>query len=170
MPTTIYKGHVFDLVYRKLKLHGREIKFEYVSNLGAVVVLPIQGDGKILIERNLRHSIAKTLYELPAGHIEKGETPEESASRELVEETGYKPGRIKRLFSSYSSPGISDEINHFCLATGLTKGKANPEVDEDITVGFISLEKALSMIRGNTIRDTKTIAALLYYSNYVKGR
>jgi ADP-ribose pyrophosphatase len=169
MPTTIYKGHVFDLVYKKMRLKGRTIKFEYMSNIGSVVVIPITHDRKILIEKNRRHSITKTLYELPAGHMEKGESAADAAARELAEETGYRAGKIRKIFSSYSSPGVSDEINHFCLATALKKGKANPEVDEDITVVFLSLDKALRMIKENKIKDTKTIAALLYYSKFLKG-
>ena len=167
-PDVIYKGRVFDLLGRDLRFRGGSMRFVYAASHGSAVILPVSGDGRILLERNYRYAIRKSLYELPAGHLNKGERAAGAAARELREETGYRPSRLTPLFRSYSSPGVSNELYFFFLASGLVKGRASREPDERMTLRFVTLEKAMAMIRGKEIEDTKTIACLMFYSEFVK--
>ncbi|MEM0074375.1 MAG: NUDIX hydrolase [Candidatus Micrarchaeaceae archaeon] len=158
---TIYKGKLLELDQKfSRRAQG---KLEIVKTKDAAVIVPVLNN-KIVIEKQYRAAINKYIYELPAGHIEKGESPEKSARRELEEETGYTAGKIKYLVNAYSSPGILTERLYFYLATDLKKGKPHREPDELIELRQISLADAIGMIRDGTVNDMKTIAGLLFYS------
>ncbi len=162
----VYRGAIFNIEEWKLPKTGTT--FARITGPGAVAVLPILDDGRILLERQYRHPLGKYLYEIPAGHINSGEAPMHTAKRELAEETGYIAGRLTRLFGIYEAPGSLTQFLHIYLARNLEKKKAHTERDEIITLSKVSLEKALSMIRSNRIRDAKTICGILYYSCFVR--
>ncbi len=102
--------------------NGRHIVREVIRHPGAVVLLPRLDDGRIVLIENHRRTVGETLLELPAGTIDPGEAPEQTAARELTEETGFRAVKLEKIHEFYSCPGICDELMHLYLATGLTAG------------------------------------------------
>jgi ADP-ribose pyrophosphatase len=142
--------------------HAKEI----VRHPGAVVILPLLDDGRICFVENYRASIGRRLVELPAGTLEPGEDPDETAGRELAEETGYRAGTMRRLLMFYMSPGVLDERMFFYVATSLESGLMHLDSGEDIRLRLATWEEALAMVRDGQIQDGKTIAGLLYYEKF----
>ncbi|MGB9703366.1 MAG: NUDIX hydrolase [Candidatus Micrarchaeia archaeon] len=159
------KKFVYKIEKKKLP-NGKIVKIEEVQHNGSVVIIAIENK-KIILERQFRPVINKWIYELPAGTIKKGETPEECAKRELIEETGYFPKNLKRVFFSYSSPGYSTEIQYFFLATQLKKVKKNLEKYELIKIKKVSLKEILKLIKDGKIKDGKTIQGLLFFKSFI---
>lgn len=135
---------------------------QIVRHPGAVVVVPLLGDGRVCLIRQWRVAVGQTLIELPAGTLEPDEEPSVTAERELIEETGYRAARIEPLHQFYLSPGILDEKMHLFLATDLTEGEPQREVGEEIDNLLVSLPEAVAMIFRGEIRDAKTIVGLLW--------
>ncbi len=142
---------------------GAEHVREVVRHPGAVVILPLLDDGRICFERNFRVAVGQTLIELPAGTLEPGEDPAETARRELAEETGYRAGRIEPLLTFCMSPGILDERMHLFLATQLQAGPTALEPGEDIQPLLCTWAEAMEMVYRSEIHDAKTLVGLLYY-------
>jgi ADP-ribose pyrophosphatase len=142
--------------------NGKWVKIHEAFHNGSVVIIPIK-DKKIILERQYRPVIGKWIYELPAGTIEKGESPEKCARRELAEETGYVAKKIKKVFVSYPSPGYSTELQHFFIATDLQKTKRHLMAHEVIKLKEVTPEEAVEMINKKKIIDGKTIQAILFY-------
>ncbi len=156
----IYKGAILDLnIDRVLFPSGSEKIREVVRHKSAVTVLPVHADGKISLVRQYRHAVDEDLYEIPAGLIEPGEDPSETAVRELQEEIGFMPGEMRKVFEFYTSPGYSTERIIFYYATGLTPSKLDQDDDEYIKVYDFTLEEIKSMIDSGEIKDGKTIMA-----------
>ncbi len=169
----VFEGKRIRVEAGKAKLpNGRVVYKEVVRHPGAVVVLPLikAEDGKelIVMVRQYRYPVDEWIYELPAGTIERGEDPARTALRELLEETGYRADTLVKLVSFYTTPGISDEVMHAFLATGLVKEEQSLEEDELLTVEHVELERVLEMIKSNKIKDGKTIATILYYTMFVR--
>ena len=150
-------ARVYDVV------RGRVKQFDALLHPGAVAIVAVDGD-RVLLERQYRPVVGEWLYEIPAGTLEPGEEPGETARRELEEETGYRPGWLRKLVEFYSSPGVSTEKLIVFLAGDLARGRQRLEEDEVIEVIWVGLEEALEMIRDGRIRDAKTIIGLLYYA------
>ena len=149
---------------------GRRVVREIVRHPGAVVVVPILDDGRIVMIRNYRIAVDDRLWELPAGKLEPGEDPAEAARRELDEETGSRAGEIIPLGDFFTSPGFADELIHLYLARQITRHEQRLEPGEDISVEIIMLDEALHMIRTGDIRDGKTIAGLLMYATFCRDQ
>ena len=147
--------------------NGKLIDRNVVEHPGAVAIIPTMGD-KITLICQFRQTAGKILFELPAGTLKKGEEPAECAARELEEETGYKAGKLRRLFQCYLAPGYSTEIIHFYLATNLKKTRSKPEADEFIKVKLTTKRKILQMIASNEIEDAKTICGILMLEHFYK--
>lgn len=116
--------------------------------------------------RNFRHSIGKTLLELPAGTLELGESPQQTAVRELREETGYEADSVIELAGFYMSPGILNERMYAFVATGLSEHAPAREAGEDIKNCVVSWDEAMTLIQRGEIEDAKSIATLLYYDRF----
>ena len=144
---------------------GQEHAREVVRHPGAVVILPLLEQGIIMV-RNYRVAVGRTLFELPAGTLDPGEAPLETAHRELAEETGYRAARMEPLVSFYMSPGILDERMHVFVARDLTPGKMDLDAGEQLEPFAITWDKALALLARGEIEDGKTIAALLYYERF----
>ena len=147
---------------------------ELIRHPGAAAVIPCAsdpagGDPSILMIRQFRHAAGGPLWEIPAGTLAPGETPEACAHRELREETGVVAERVERLTSIYTTPGFTDEVIHLFWAQGLTMGEAAPERDEFIEVVPQPLSQVLAGIRGGEIRDAKTVVAILYMAGFILG-
>ena len=143
--------------------HGNQVMREVIRHPGAVVLLPILDDGSIVMIENYRRSVDQTLLELPAGTVEIGEPPEATAPRELIEETGYRAGSIKKVHEFYSCPGICDELMHLYAATDLVAGDPNREATEQIENRIVSRDEVKSLIASGEIRDAKTLVGLYWY-------
>jgi ADP-ribose pyrophosphatase len=159
----IYKGRIISLREDIVKLSNGVIsKREIVEHPGAVAVIALTKDKKIVMIRQFRKTADKVLYEIPAGLAHKKENLTVAARRELLEESGYKAKSVKKVFSGYSTPGYSTEVLHYFLATGLTKASQNCDFDEMIDVELIGISKALQMVKKGKVRDSKTIVGILY--------
>ncbi|OGA10839.1 MAG: NUDIX hydrolase [Betaproteobacteria bacterium RIFCSPHIGHO2_12_FULL_69_13] len=141
---------------------GREASREYVRHPGAVAVVALFPDGRVLLERQYRHPLAREFLELPAGKLEPGEPHLETAKRELLEETGYAAAEWTRLGLIHVSVGCSDEAIELWLARGLEQRGARPDADEFLETFVVALEEAVAMVRDGRITDAKSVAGLLW--------
>lgn len=140
--------------------NGQPISREVIRHPGAVVLLPRLDDGRIVLIENHRHTVGETLLELPAGTIDPGETPEQTATRELTEETGYTAAKLEKLHEFYSCPGICDELMHLYLATELTAGEPDREATEEIENRIVRQDEIAGLIASGAVRDAKTLVGL----------
>ena len=158
----VYHGRILDLEVDRVRLpNGGEALREVVRHRGAVVVLPLLSDGRIVMVRQHRYPTGEVLLELPAGKLDPGESPVECAVRELAEETGWRAGETIPLGWFYTTPGFSDEVLHSFMATGLEAASDyEPDPDEAIEIVTWTVGQALEACRDGGIRDSKTIATL----------
>jgi ADP-ribose pyrophosphatase len=167
---TIYKGPVFGVRRDEvIEPGGYRATREVITHPGSVVVLPILPDGRILLIRQYRHATRQFLWELVAGRIDGGENPRQAATRELIEETGYRAKRFHVFLDVFPTPGFLEERMYILLAEDLTPGAAEPEDDEQITAKAFTRSEVEQMIRRNKIRDAKSVAGLLYYLRFLAG-
>ena len=163
----VFRGLKIDLALQSVVLaDGTIADREVVVHRGAVALVPMVDENHVCLVRNDRHAVGETLLEVPAGTIDEGETPDQTAQRELAEETGYRAARIEHLTTLCMSPGILDEKMYVYAATGLVAGKMALEVGEDIRIVHLSWDAALEMVRDGRIHDAKSVAALLYYHTF----
>jgi ADP-ribose pyrophosphatase len=152
-------------VYQKLD-DGSEHHRQVVRHPGAVVILPLVDPDHVCLIYTYRVAIDRWILELPAGTLEPNEPPIETASRELIEETGYQAASIQHVHSFSMSPGILDERMHFYVASNLTQGDPHREVGEQIANRVYSWSDIDCLIRDGKIEDAKTLVALLWYMRY----
>jgi ADP-ribose pyrophosphatase len=165
----VYNGKLLKLRVERVKLpNGRETTREIVEHPGAVAIVPVLDNGKLLVVKQYRTAPHRRLMEIPAGTLQAGEAPLACAKRELIEETGYAAGRLRKLFSCYLAPGYSTEKIHFFLATQLVPTSGRQAEDESIIVQAIDLHEALKAIERGKIQDAKTISALYYLATRQK--
>lgn len=163
----IYDGKIIRVRVDKVQINGRQTIREIVEHNGSAAILPLIGN-MIIMEKQYRHAINKELYEIPAGTLEKVESPEECAARELVEETGYKAGKLEFLGKCYMTPGYCTELIHFFVATDLQEVKEHEmDDDEQLTIVKVSIDDAVKMILNGEIQDAKTVCAILMYKSKV---
>src|SRR5271156_1539466 len=167
----VLRTRVFDVQREKvIEPSGVEATRDIIVHPGSVVVLPVLGDGGIVLIRQYRHSVQQYLWELVAGRRDGEESFVAGGRRELREETGYTARRMRLLLDLFPSPGFLRENMATFLATGLTKGVAEPEPDEKITQTVVTLREAERWIRSGKIRHGKTVAGILYYGKYFAGK
>ena len=142
---------------------GSEMIRDVVEHPGAAVILPLLDDGRVVLIRNLRRTVGKTLWELPAGTLEPDEAPEVCAAREVEEETGYRAGTIAPLVEFFASPGVLNERMHGFLATDLVQTEQALDEGEQIEAFAIPQWQVRDMLKDGHIEDGKTIALLLYW-------
>jgi ADP-ribose pyrophosphatase len=163
---TVYRGPVFTVTTDHVEEPtGVRARRDVIHHSGSVVVLAVDDSTatpRVLLERQYRHAAADYLWELPAGRIDPGEQELHAAKRELLEETGYTAGKWRRILKFFASPGFVAETMAVYLATGLRAGKAQPEDDEVIHKHLVPLPTAVRMVMRGTIRDSKTIASVLW--------
>jgi ADP-ribose pyrophosphatase len=166
---TVFEGRKVRLVLADVTMpNGRTARRELVEHPGAVVVLPLFDDGKILLEDHYRFAVGGNLIEACAGTLEPGEDPAECARRELAEETGLVAGELTHLGDFYSSPGVLTELMHAYLARRLTRGPRKLEEDEVLEPLELPFDEAIDWAASGKIRDAKTIAVLFLAQRYLR--
>lgn len=179
-PDRIHTERVFDGRIVKVDLDtvrapdGSEMYLEMVRHRGASAIVPLLSDPdaedpSILLIKQYRYATNGTIWEVPAGVIDPGETPEDCARRELREEVGAEAATFEHLTTVYTTPGFTDEQIHLFLATGLTIGDTEHEHDEFIEVEARPMSKILEMIRDGELVDSKSATALLYVAGFRLG-
>ncbi len=161
---TIYDGKVVKLVKDEVLCpNGNKSYREIVRHNGGAGVLCITPDNKVLLIKQFRYAYDEMLYEIPAGKLEAGEDPKLAAIRELEEETGMKASNVELLTEMYPTCGYSAERIYIYLALDCIKTQTNLDEDEFIIEEYIDFDKALDMVNDGTIKDAKTICALMTY-------
>lgn len=162
---SIFKGKVISLKVDDVKLpNGETGKREIINHPGAVAVIAITEDNKILFVEQYRKALERSIIEIPAGKMEKGEEPIVTARRELEEETGYTSDDFRFVQAFATSPGFADEVIHIYVAEKLKKLDIPVDLDEDEFVELmeVTLEEAEAMVADGRIYDAKTAFAVLW--------
>ena len=146
----------------------KPVRRDIIRHNGSVVILAVDDSKKkdplIVIERQYRHAAGQFLYEVPAGKVDAGEDRLAAAKRELIEETGLRAKKWKKLASFYPSPGYVEEKMTIFLATGLTEGESQPMEDERIETRWFTKKELRELIASNRIQDSKTMIGFLYWT------
>jgi ADP-ribose pyrophosphatase len=161
----IYSGRVVNLRVDEIDAYRgpqRRRNVEVIEHVGGVVVIAQPSPREIVLVKQHRHAVNEDLWDVPAGMIERGEPPIETAKRELIEETGYRCERLTFLWSIYTTPGFCTERIHFFVAHGLTPGEAQPEDDEQFEIKTWALDDAWALVERDELRDAKTQIALAW--------
>lgn len=157
----IYDGKILSLRVDTISMPNGAISTrEIVEHGNAVVVVPIDGEGRLLLVRQYRKPVERSLLELPAGNMEAGEDPQVAATRELREETGFLPGRLERLGGFYAAPGYCQEYLHLFLATDLRLDPLPADFDEDLELVATPWVEVPSLLESGAICDSKSVAGL----------
>lgn len=162
----VHDGCVFRVEVDRVTLPtGHTLDMEIVRHPGSVVLLPVPAPGAVVLIRQYRYAIGRSIWELPAGTLEPGEDPAEAAARECEEEIGLLPGRVTRLAAWYPTPGFCDEVMVYFRCDDLGRPPAGstvrPDEDEQIEPCTVTVDEARSMVARGDIVDLKTIAGLM---------
>ena len=141
---------------------GRAAQREVVEHADAVVILAVRDNGEIAFVRQWRHPTGRPLLELPAGRIDAGESPEETARRELREEVGLDPARLEYARGFYVAPGFADEFLHGFIARDCTESPLEADEDEELIVEWRPLGEAIDLVESGEIVDAKSIILIQY--------
>ena len=166
--TLSYEGPLFTVYTDQIVEDGRALTRDVIRHNGSVVILAIDDskskkDPLIVMERQYRHAANEYLLELPAGKMEKGENALAGAKRELLEETGFRAARWRKLTRYFASPGFLGEWLQVFVAEGLTAGEAQPEYDEQLEITLMPLSQLLTMIDKGQVHDGKTLISVMLY-------
>ncbi len=164
----IYEGKIINLRVDTVELPNQKYsKREIVEHGGAVGILAITGEQKIILVKQFRKPVEEAIIEIPAGRVEANESPKECALRELKEETGFTATNIKKILEFYTTPGFSNEIMHIYLAMNPQKGTPQPDEDENIKIIYLDIKDAIHKIIKGKIKDSKTILSILAYDRHL---
>jgi ADP-ribose pyrophosphatase len=164
----LYTGRVINLDRDTVRYpDGSSGPLEMFRHPGASAVVPFlddpsSADPLVLLIRQFRHATDGFIWEIPAGRLDPGESPERCAHRELAEETGLRAGRLERLTTIYTTPGFTDERIHLFLAQDLSKGEHHREADEFMELHQVRWSAVLDLIRRGELVDAKTLTSLLF--------
>ena len=153
----VYDGKLVDVVLERWGEQEREI----VEHPGAVAIVAVDADDRIVFVRQLREPARKELLELPAGTVDDGEEPLTTAQRELAEETGLHGGEWRHVSSFWTTPGFCSELMHLFFADGVEEGERQPDDDESIELVRMPVADIVSRL--SELEDAKTMAGLLLY-------
>ncbi len=160
----IFQGKIIDVHLLTVELPNKKLaKREIVLHPGAVAVLPLTIDRKLIVVEQFRKALDRSIVEIPAGKLEQGEEPFDCAVRELKEETGCTSKSMQHVVSFYTSPGFANEIIHLYIAYDCKFGDNNLDEDEFVDLFTISLDEAKQLIQEQKIIDAKTILAIYYW-------
>jgi len=167
----IFKGKLLDVWSDQVQLpNGGKSVREYIKHPGAVVMIPILPDRKILLIRQYRYPLSEVEIELPAGKIDPGETLLDTVHRELEEETGYRSDKVTQLAEIHPCIGYSTEKMWIYLAEDLKETKTNTDHDEFIELLPTELSNCLDWIHSGKIKDIKAIIGILWAEKILTGK
>ena len=159
---TVFEGRIYDIRVDTLRApEGHTFRREMVYHGGAVCMVPLDADGRLLLVEQYRHGARTRLLEIPAGTLEAGEDPGETAARELREEVGMRAERVESLGGFWIAPSYATEYLHLYLCSELAPDPLPGDEDEDIEVVRVTREEALAAIDEGRIIDAKSIAGIL---------
>lgn len=171
-----YTGKIVSLDVDEVEFPDGSVgEVEMIRHPGASAVIPFltdpaAADPQVLLIRQYRYAAEGYLYEIPAGRLDPNEDPKDCALRELKEETGCSAAHIEHLFTTYTTPGFTDEKIHLFMATGLEAGASRHEPDEFLDLHPTLLSRALEMVEAGEIQDAKTALGLLFTAGFRAGR
>lgn len=161
----VYDGKILSLELDEIQEKGgAKALREVVRHRGSVAALPVDDEGRLVLVRQYRHPVGQALWEVPAGLLEKGESPEQAIRREIEEEVGRRAGDLERLAVFHPTPGFCDEVLHLFRATRLEETPLRHDEDEVLQVKWFTLDEARRMMGTGDLRDAKTLIALLMES------
>lgn len=167
----VYRGVFLDVRRDQVRLpDGATAQREYIVHPGAVMVVPLLDDGRLVVERQWRHPLARVMLEFPAGKLELGEPPLQCAIRELLEETGYRAAEWARAAVLHNAIAYSNEGIEIWFARGLTAGKRQLDAGEFLDVEIASADQLDELARRGELTDAKTLIGLLWLQNWRAGR
>jgi len=171
----IHTGRVLDLDIDTVRFPDGSIgELEMIRHPGAAAVIPFlddprSADPQVVMIRQFRHAADGYIWEIPAGRLDAGESPEACARRELREETGFEAAHLERLTTIHTTPGFTDERIHLFAATGLAEGSHAREADEFLELHRLRWSAVMDLVRTGAVSDAKTLVALLFVDSCVSN-
>jgi ADP-ribose pyrophosphatase len=167
----VYRGRFLDVRRDQVRLpDGSLAQREYIVHPGAVMVVPLLDDGRLVVERQWRHPLGRVMLEFPAGKLDPGEAPLHCAIRELIEETGYRASEWARAGILHNAIAYSNEGIEIWFARGLTAGPAQLDAGEFLEVGTATAEELDGLARVGALTDAKTLIGLMWLQHWRAGR
>ncbi len=167
----VYKGHFLDVRRDTVSLpDATSASREYIVHPGAVMVVPLLDDGRLVMERQWRHPVGRTVLEFPAGKLDSGELPLACGIRELAEETGYRAAEWARAALTHNAIAYSTEGIEIWFARGLTLGEQHLDAGEFLDVVIVSAEELDALAGRGELTDAKTLIGLMWLQNWRSGR
>lgn len=166
----VFDGRLLGVRFDKVKLaNSVETTREVVEHPGAVAIIAVTDEDELILVRQFRYPTGEEVLEIPAGVPKKNESAVAAAKRELEEETGYRAGKVKKLFGAYTTPGYSNEMINYCLATELEMMEQNTDEDEIVEVEIVDIEACVDLVKRGKIKDNKTIIGIMLADQHVNG-
>ena len=166
-----YRGSFLDVRRDQVRLpDGATAQREYIVHPGAVMVVPLLDDGRLVVERQWRYPLARTMLEFPAGKLDHGEPTWQCAIRELIEETGYRAAEWARAGILHNAIAYSNEGIEVWFARGLTAGARQLDAGEFLEVATFGVDELDDLARRGELTDAKTLIGLLWLQNWRAGR
>ena len=167
----VYRGAFLDVRRDQVRLpDGAGAQREFIIHPGAVMVVPLLDDGRIVVERQWRYPLARAMLEFPAGKLDAGESPQQCAIRELIEETGFRAAEWARAGILHNAVAYSNEGIEVWFARGLVAGERHLDAGEFLEVGTASLAELDELARRGELTDAKTLIVMLWLQNWRAGR
>lgn len=167
----VYEGHFLNVRLDQVALpDGAIAQREYIVHPGAVMIVPLLDDGRVVVERQWRHPLARVMFEFPAGKLDAGELPLQCAIRELTEETGYRATEWARAGILHNAIAYSTEGIEIWFARGLTSGERSLDNGEFLDVLSATLDELDELARTGELTDAKTLIGMLWLHNWRNGR
>jgi ADP-ribose pyrophosphatase len=162
--TQAFRGPVFAVRTDRVRLSdGHEARMDVVEHAGSVGIVACPQPGELVLVRQYRHAVGRSLWEIPAGSMDAGESPAAAALRELAEETGYRGASAREIASIYPTPGYCSELLHVMHVEGVSPGTQSLDEDERIEVAVMPIARLRDMAASGEIGDAKTLLALLWF-------